>query len=297
MVSVTAEVSKVPAVSVQDAESIALRNDGHLSLYFVGTGAAFSKTLNQNNLLIVKGDDHLLIDCGSTCTRALHDVGVKVADLQNFLITHSHADHIGGLEEVQLFGRYVNQQKPRMVINEEYQKILWEQSLRGGSEMSEAEPLGFEDLWEVIRPELNTEYGRETWETNVGSINVKMPRTMHYPDSAKSWKDSFWSVGVTIDDRILFTSDTRFDPDLLQEFDEKCHFELIFHDCQLFTGGVHASLNELKTLPLHVKERIVLMHYGDNWRDFEQEALDEGFHSWARQATYNFPVCSKAKQS
>ena len=55
--------------------------------------------------------------------------------------------------------------------------------------------------------------------------------------------------------------------------------------------------NELKTLPLHVKERIVLMHYGDNWRDFEQEALDEGFHSWARRATYNFPVCSKAKQS
>ena len=122
MVSVTAEVSKVPAVSVQDAASIALRNDGHLSLYFVGTGAAFSKTLNQNNLLIVKGDDHLLIDCGSTCTRALHDVGVKVAELQNFLITHSHADHIGGLEEVQLFGRYVNQQKPRMVINEEVSK-------------------------------------------------------------------------------------------------------------------------------------------------------------------------------
>lgn len=297
MASVAANITKEQAMSVVEVDTVPLSNDGDLSLYFVGTGAAFAKTLNQNNLLIVKGDDHLLIDCGSKCTQALHNVGVAVPQLENFLITHSHADHIGGLEEIQLFGRYVNQKRPRMVINEEYQDILWNQSLRGGSEMSEAEPLGFEDLWDVVRPTLVDGYKRETWEANIGAINVKMPRTMHYPDSAKSWKDSFWSVGVTIDDRVLFTSDTRFDVDLLTEFDEKCHFDLIFHDCQLFTGGVHASLNELKTLPMHLKERIVLMHYGDNWQDFEQEALDEGFHSWARQgALYNFPVAKAARR-
>ncbi len=282
-------------MSVVEAETVPLKNDGDLSLFFVGTGAAFAKTLNQNNLLIVKGDDHLLIDCGSKCTQALHEVGISVDQLENFLITHSHADHIGGLEEVQLYGRYVSQVKPRMVINEEYEDILWNQSLRGGSEMSEATPLKFDDLWDVIRPSLCQQYRRETWETNIGSINVKMPRTKHYPDSACTWKESFWSVGLTIDDRIMFTSDTRFDPDLLREFDDQCGFELIFHDCQLFTGGVHASLNELKTLPLSLKERIVLMHYGDNWRDFEQEALDSGFHSWAQQgALYNFPTVSAA---
>lgn len=284
-------------MSIIDVDTVPLSNDGDLSLYFVGTGAAFAKTLNQNNLLIVKGNDHLLIDCGSKCTQALHEVGIAVDQLQNFLITHSHADHIGGLEEVQLFGRYVSQVKPRMVINEEYQDILWNQSLRGGSEMSEATPLGFEDLWEVVRPSRVKGYQRETWEANIGAINVKMPRTKHYPDSAKTWKESFWSCGVTIDDRILFTSDTRFDQDLLEEFDDQCHFDLIFHDCQLFTGGVHASLNELKTLPMHLKQRTVLMHYGDNWRDFEQEALDAGFHSWARQgALYNFPAAQAARK-
>lgn len=289
-------MKKDPMVSITEVETVSLSNDGHLALYFVGTGAAFSKTLNQNNLLVVKGDDHLLIDCGAKCTQALHHVGINVADLENFLITHSHSDHIGGLEEVQLFGRYVIQKKPNMIITEEYQNILWEQSLRGGSEMSEATPLRFEDLWNIIRPSLSEEYKRETWEASIGSINVKMPRTMHYPDSAKSWKDSFWSVGVTIDDRVMFSSDTRFDPDLLQEFDDKCHFDMIFHDCQLFTGGVHASLNELKTLPMHLKQRIVLMHYGDNWRDFEQEALDAGFHSWAKEAVYQFP-CARLKQN
>jgi len=295
MVSTAISIKNDIGVCIKPVESVSLTNDGDLSLYFIGTGAAFAKTLNQNNLLIVKGDDHLLIDCGSKCTQALHNAGVTVPQLQNFLITHSHADHVGGLEEVQLFGRYVAQTKPKMIINEEYQEILWGQSLRGGSEMSETTPLKFEDLWEVIRPTQVPTLDRETWQADIGSINVKMPRTMHYPDDAPSWRECFWSVGVIIDDRILFTSDTRFDVDLLEVFDKHYNFDLIFHDCQLFTGGVHASLNELKTLPAHFKERIVLMHYGDNWKDFEAEALDAGFHSWAQQGCqYNFPTAHKA---
>ena len=149
--------------------------------------------------------------------------------------------------------------------------------------MSESTPLTFEDLWNPIRPTLCENSPRETWEAQIGGINVKMPRTMHFPDDAPTWKESFWSVGTIIDDRILYTSDTRFDPDLLTSFDELYNFDLIFHDCQLFTGGVHASLNELKTLPQHLKSKIMLMHYGDNWRDFEKEALDAGFHAWVQE--------------
>ena len=49
------------------------------------------------------------------------------------------------------------------------------------------------------------------------------------------------------------------------------------------------SLDELKTLPDHLREKIILMHYGDNWRDFELEALDAGFHSWAKvKHSYTF---------
>ena len=85
-------------------EPLSLTTEGDLSLYFIGCGSAYAKTLNQNNLLVTKGDDHLLIDCGSTCSRALHQAGVSMAQIRNYLITHSHADHIGGLEEVQLSG-------------------------------------------------------------------------------------------------------------------------------------------------------------------------------------------------
>ncbi len=282
-------------ISSECPNELKLTNDGELSFYFIGTGAAFTKTLNQNNILIVKGDDHLLIDCGTRCSQSLHDAGLPLSDINNYVITHSHADHIGGLEEAQLHGRYVAQKKPAMIINEEYQHILWDQSLRGGSEMSELPPLKFEDLWTPIRPELVRNFPRETWHAKVGSIDIKMPRTKHYPPDAASWKDSFWSVGVIIDDRILFTSDTRFDQDLLESFDGIFDFEVIFHDCQLFTGGVHTSLDEICTLPVHLRERIILMHYGDEWQDYQDQARDAGIHSWAKQGhAYTFPPEARA---
>ena len=264
-------------------EPLSLTTEGDLSLYFIGCGSAYAKTLNQNNLLVTKGDDHLLIDCGNTCSRALHQAGVSMAQIRNYLITHSHADHIGGLEEVQLSGRYIFKQKPRMVITQEYENILWEQSLRGGSEQSEREPLGFADLWDTNRPEKLRNYPRDTYEANVGSINIKMPRTLHFPDSASSWQDCAWSCGVIIDDRVLYTSDTRFDPELVMDFDRMFNFEIIFHDCQLFTGGVHASIEELMTLPEATRRKIVLMHYSDNWRDFQELAREGQFHSWAQE--------------
>ena len=276
-------------ISTRARKSLSLKTKGELSLYFIGCGSAFAKTLNQNNLLITKGEDHLLIDCGTTCSKALYEVGVSVAEIQNYLITHSHADHIGGLEEVQLLGRYIIRQKPHMVITRDYEKILWEQSLRGGSERSEHEPLTFADLWRTTRPKKLKGYPRETFEANIGSINIKMPRTLHFPDSATSWQDCAWSCAVIIDEQILFTSDTRFDPDLVLDFDKLYDLEIIFHDCQMFTGGVHASLEELMTLPDGIRQKTVLMHYGDNWRNFQGRAYEGNFHSWAKEGhTYTF---------
>ena len=81
----------------------------------------------------------------------------------------------------------------------------------------------------------------------------------------------------------MFTSDTRFDPPLLNEFEAKFSPELIFHACQLFTGGVHTGIEELATLPAEMKRKIVLIHYGDQWKTFRKFAEQAGFHSWAKQ--------------
>ena len=39
----------------------------------------------------------------------------------------------------------------------------------------------------------------------------------------------------------------------------------MFHDTQLYSGGVHASYEELMTLPDEVRKKMYLYHYGDNW--------------------------------
>ncbi len=275
---------KIVKQSVKDG--LKLTNDGELSLFWLGVGSAFSKLHYQTNLLIIKGDDHILIDCGTKAPQALYDLGVATTDIRNFLITHSHADHIGGLEEVMLLNRYVTRQKPTIVINPTYQHLLWDLSLRGGTAYNEEKggaDLAFGDLWDIIRPEWLPSYPRETHEANVGSINLKMFRTMHIPDMTGSWQGSFWSCGVVIDNRVMFTSDTRFDPELIDSFTENFDIEYIFHDCQFFTGGVHAGLDELATLPDNVKERIILTHYGDNWKDKEADIAKMGFYGLAKQ--------------
>ena len=266
-----------------------LSNNGDLELFFIGVGSAFTKKHYQTNLLIIKGNDHLLIDCGTKCSQAFHELGIPIAEVKNFLITHSHADHIGGLEEVALLGRYSSKRKPMIIINEAYQHLLWDMSLRGGVGYNEKEAsimLSFKSFFDITRPTMLTDYPRRTFGAKIGNIDIKIMRTKHIPDSSSDWLSSFWSCGVIIDDRILYTSDTRFDSDLLNHYEKRFDFEAIFHDCQFFTGGVHASLEELNTLQVKLKNKIYLSHYGDNWEDYLDMIEACGFAGLAKQHVY-----------
>jgi ribonuclease BN (tRNA processing enzyme) len=268
-------------------------DDDALRLFFVGTGSAFSKVLNQTNLLIIKGKDHLLVDCGTKTPQAFYDIGFPLSNIHNFFLTHTHADHIGGIEEVCLTSRYMKKKKPVIYIPEYFENILWDYSLAGGAAYNErtaGKPLTFGDFWEIRRPVWLSGYSRETWEANAGSINLKIFRTMHIPDSAATWEDSFPSFGLVIDNKILFSSDTRFDPDMIRDYGTNKKIQAIFHDCQFFKGGVHASLEELSTLSKDIKAKTYLMHYSDNWEKSLPAMEKEGFAGFARQnAYYVFP--------
>lgn len=270
------------------SRKLPLTNKGRLALLFLGTGSAFTKKNYQNNLLIVKGDDHLLVDCGTRGPEALTRLGRTVGDIRNYYVTHSHADHIGGLEEVMLVNRYMTRAKPHIYIPEEFERIIWQHSLSGGSapnERHDGEELGFEDFWVVHRPTERPDLPRAATEVQVGSINLKTFRTRHFPEQARTWEDAFYSVGFVIDDRVLFTGDTQYDEELVTIMDELYQPEVIFHDVQFFTGGIHASLKEVNGLPRSVRDRIYLMHYPDSWRDHADEAKQHGMQ-FARPWTF-----------
>ncbi len=113
---------------------------------------------------------------------------------------------------------------------------------------------------------------------------------MHIPDSTPDWRSSFPSYGLILDGRVLFTADTRYDPEMVIGLDAEYGFEAIFHDCQFFTGGVHASLDEIAGLPPAIRAKTRLMHYGDTIEEFEPRIAELGFAGIARQwNTYSFP--------
>ena len=114
---------------------LSLNTEGQLRIVFIGTGSAFAKRRRQSNILIIQGDHHVLIDCGTQGPLALNDVGLSVLKVRCYLPTHSHADHIGGFEEVALMNRYTPlAEKPDMIILRDYQDFLWSKSLAGGCE-------------------------------------------------------------------------------------------------------------------------------------------------------------------
>src|SRR5208337_2929300 len=198
--------------------ALSLINGGDLDLTFIGVGSAFSKKYFQNNLLVVKGDSHLLVDCGTRAPEALSLLGLSVGQIGNYLITHTHADHIGGLEEVMLVNRYGLKRKTTMVVTDRLRKALWSMSLRGGAsfnEEREGEYLAFGDFWDAIVPRRVRGGDRELCEAYVGGIQVRLFRTKHIPDSSPDWSSSFPSYGLILDGRILFTSDTRYDPEMV----------------------------------------------------------------------------------
>jgi hydroxyacylglutathione hydrolase len=254
-----------------------LTNTGQLEIVFIGTGTPFSRTLYNNNFFIIKGETHILVDFGMTGPVALSDIaGLDVTNIKTILPTHSHADHIGGIEYLALYHRYVTQRnvkKPKieMIISEEYEKILWEMSLRGGLEWNESNSSGkkmkFSDYFEPVRPKLITNSPRHILEIDYKGIHIELFGTNHIPDNARTQKQAFLTFGLFIDKKVMISGDTKFDRKLIEMYSNKA--EILFHDASFLHNPVHASVEELRELPSEVKKKMYLMHYTDDWQKYK----------------------------
>lgn len=224
-----------------------------MKLRMLGTGSAFAKAYYNNNALINIGGLRLMLDCGTTAPRVLHQLGIEFNEIDAVLISHIHADHVGGLEEFAFQSKFKYKRKPALYIAETLAEPLWEHSLRGGLEQEGLNSL--DDFFDV-RP---IEPGKAV--TIFPDLQVELLRTPHIPGKI--------SYSVLINDFFFYTADMQFDRDLLEKLVAERGVNVIFHDCQLFSpGAVHATLTELLTLPDDLQEKIYLMHYGDNQPDY-----------------------------
>ena len=238
-----------------------------MTLEFLGVGNAFAKRHYQNNLLV---NGNILIDCAASAGQSLHDTGRSFEQIESLFITHTHADHIGGLEECAFLSKYVyGGRKPRLYLPPALIGNLWDHSLRGGLEDPEHGATRLEDYFEVVEV---------TPRFQIDEVEFEIVSTLHVPGR--------FCCGLIIDDRVLFSGDTQFAPGKI----DRCGVdaEAIYHDCQFHTGGIHASLDELAALPEGIRRKTYLMHYGDDFENHLKRAEELGFR-WARQHTvYTF---------
>lgn len=267
----------------QFENTINLSNEGKLTFFFLGTGNSFSKQYFQTNLLIIKGDTHLLVDCGSLCSYAMEtQFNTKLKNIRNLVVTHPHSDHIGGVEELAFVSHYNLKQPVNMIITDSFKKKLWKESLRGGMQYSENGLMTFDDYFNQIKPR---KIAKNLWQTKIGSIDIKLFRTYHVTKK-NTFRKSQFSVGLIIDDRILFTGDTQFKLEQLQWINSNYNIEYIFHDCDLpgASVGVHASYEQLKSLPDEYKNKMFLCHYQKLMEEIDCEK--DGFAGFAKSGIY-----------
>ena len=224
-----------------------------VQLQMLGTGSAFAKTYWNNNGIITIGDTSYLIDCGITAPAALHHVHRSFDDFAGVIVTHIHADHVGGLEEYAFQMKFRYGRKPKLILASALVETLWEHTLKGGLTQEGIQSL--EDVFEVIRVEPGTSY------TLVDGINLQFIETPHIKGRR--------SYSLLFNDSFFYSGDIRFQPELLTRLVQQ-GAKHIWHDCQLTgPGEVHTTISELLMLPQAVQERISLMHYGDERPQYE----------------------------
>lgn len=264
-----------------------------MNIKILGCGNAFSKVNYNQCFLLEENGSKMLIDYGAKAPQALENAGIQLKDIDAVYISHQHADHIGGLEEM-AFMRYDWMNRPtkwnevsepyavKLYAQKELMKSLWKESLQGGLKSME----GFDATLETFfEPKPVTK--KFTWE----GWDFELIQQVHIMTGSSISPTFGLLMTKEGHDTVYFTTDSQHvSPKQVKVFYAKA--DIIFQDCECtpFKSGVHANYRELagypdanaEVLPEEIKAKMWLSHY----QDFvsSNKTFDGSFFDWAEAA-------------
>lgn len=213
-------------------------------LRFLGVGSAQAPELGSACGVIERdGAPLLMIDCGP---EALSAYLARYGEApQAIYLTHTHMDHVGGLERL-------------------FYKVYFDAGRRGRVRLyAHAALVPLLQARVADYPEVLAEGGANFWDAFT-----------LVPLSRGFWCDGLWfdvfptrhhapgtSFGLSLAGSVVWTGDTRPVPEMLGVY--AAHDELVAHDCAVIGNPSHTGLDDLDEYPAQLRERMMLYHYAD----------------------------------
>ncbi|MFI4970360.1 MAG: MBL fold metallo-hydrolase [Lysobacterales bacterium] len=214
-----------------------------LGLRFLGVGGAQSPELGSACGVIEQdGAPLLMIDCGPEALVAY--LAHYDAPPQAIYITHTHLDHVGGLERL-------------------FYRIWFDAQRRGTTRLyAHAALVPLLQARVADYPEVLAEGGANFWDA-----------FRLVPVTRGFWCEGLWfdvfatrhhapltSFGLALAGSLVWTGDTRPIPEMLGA--HAARGELVAHDCALAGNPSHTGVDDLeREYPLELRRRLMLYHY------------------------------------
>lgn len=239
-------------------------------LKMLGTGSAFNFDKRNTSAILEHDDYTILIDCGSTVPEDLKKRGLldKVTDI---FITHTHSDHIGGLELFFQWRYFVSPhfskaKAPRLHVTQDILDRLRTLEFTGLGKIQDAQGRPLNATLETYCDINVIDYSYLT--VHFGTLAVDLFKVEHVPGDFPAYGFQFRRNGKYI----TYSGDTRS----VINFG---HNGTMLHDCQFFDlgeGDVHCSIFKLdREVPDKFKKNFFLMHYGTNPSDEVLALIDK----------------------